>query len=118
VQRKQIIEHDNGFSPFFVVLGFELRALDLLGALPLESRSQPFFCFSYLSDRVSGFLRGLEDQDHSTSTPNELYLFLEMGLCCLPGLASNHEPPLSASQVDGILGMSDCTRLFFVFNIF
>jgi hypothetical protein len=58
-----------------VILGVELKAAYFLGSLLLEPCPQPFFCFSYFSDRVSHFF---------------------------PGLASDHDPSNYASCIAGI----------------
>jgi hypothetical protein len=66
-----------------VVLGFELRALHLLGRCSTSVTSPTPFCFSYFSDRV---------------------------LCFLPGPTLDCNPPTYASCAAGITGMGHCTK--------
>jgi hypothetical protein len=74
-----------------VVLGFEFKAALLLGnySFPLSHASSPFGLV--FSDRVSNF-------------------------CHRPGL--DLSPPISASCVDGIIGMSQQVQLVFLFLSF
>jgi hypothetical protein len=63
-----------------MVLEFELRAMHLIIAVPLEPTPKPFFAFTYFSGRVLRFC---------------------------PGPASNHNPPIYiASGMAGITAMS------------